>query len=52
MDDDREKATCVNCHMAEPAAKVVLRVDPTASEFFDGLVGMIPLCDDCLDRME
>ena len=52
MYDDDEKPACVNCHTVEPAAKVALRVDPTASEFFDGLVGAIPLCEDCRDRME
>lgn len=52
MYDDDEKPACVNCHTVDPAAQVALRVDPTASEFFDGLVGALPLCKDCRDRME
>jgi hypothetical protein len=43
---------CWVCETSKPAADIRLRVDPTASEFFDGLVGAVPLCERCFDDIE
>lgn len=50
--DSEETRSCWNCHTTDGAAEVRLRVDPTASEFFDGLVGAIPLCARCRDHFD
>jgi hypothetical protein len=50
--NDEDMRSCWNCHTTDHAADVRLRVDPTASEFFDGLVGAIPLCAHCHDNMD
>lgn len=43
---------CSVCETDEPTADIRLRVDPTASEFFDGLVGAVPFCARCYGTIE
>lgn len=50
--NDEKTRSCWNCHTTDQMADVRLRVDPTASEFFDGLVGAVPLCARCHDSMD